>query len=572
MLLHSGNPYLSPLSRRRFLRGLAGSVGFYALSRKALGQAPQAVPVFEEIPPAVSGIYWTHNAARSTQKYLPEATGPGCAFLDYDNDGWLDIYLVNSGKSDFFTPAQPLRNALYRNNRDGTFTDVTEKAGVGAGGFGMGIAVGDYDNDGFPDLYVTQYGRSILYRNNRNGTFSDVTEKAGVGVQGWASTAVWFDYDNDGRLDLFVGQFAGFDKEHGCGVSADGKRHYCIPRIFRSMPSWLFHNNGDGTFTDVSKESGIAASLGKAWGAVATDVNNDGRMDLFVANDTVGNFLFLNRGDGRFEEAGLRADIAYSADGRARSGMGVDSADFNQDGWMDLFVANIDEEIFSLYQNNHDGTFDDQAMRLGVGMATRWMSGWGMKFIDYDNDGDLDLFLANGFPDDLVEDFSSQVKYREPLLLFQNTSGKYKNVSEQSGPVFSKSFSARGMAVGDFNNDGGIDVLVAVNDGAPILLRNNVGKENHWLGVKLIGTKSNRDAVGARLTYKAGDLTRNRMKTGGGSFLSSHDPRIILGLGKRTKLDWLDVQWPQPGGSVEHFTDLPTDRYITIVEGTGKWK
>jgi len=572
MLLHSGPPYLSPLSRRRFLRGLAGSAGLYALSRGALGQAPQAVPVFEEIPPSISGIRWTHNAARSTQKYLPEATGPGCAFLDYDNDGWLDIYLVNSGKSDFFTPAQPLRNALYRNNRDGTFTDVTEKAGVGAGGFGMGIAVGDYDNDGFPDLYVTQYGQSILYRNNRNGTFSDITEKAGVGVQGWASTAVWFDYDNDGRLDLFVGQFAGFDKENGCGISADGKRHYCIPRIFRSMPSWLFHNNGDGTFTDVSKESGIAASLGKAWGAVATDVNNDGRMDLFVANDTVGNFLFLNRGDGRFEEAGLRADIAYSADGRARSGMGVDSADFNQDGWMDLFVANIDEEIFSLYQNNHDGTFDDQAMRLGVGMATRWMSGWGMKFIDYDNDGDLDLFLANGFPDDLVEDFSSQVKYREPLLLFQNKGGKYKNVSEQSGPVFSRSFSARGMAVGDFNNDGGIDVLVAVNDGAPILLRNNVGKENHWLGVKLVGTKSNRDAVGARLTYKAGDLTRSRMKTGGGSFLSSHDPRMILGLGKRTKVDSLDVQWPQPGGSVEHFTDLPTDRYITIVEGTGKWK
>jgi hypothetical protein len=571
MLLHSGSPHLSP-SRRRFLRGLAGSIGFYALSRRAQGQAPQVLPVLEEIPPSVSGIHWTHNAARSPQKYLPEATGPGCAFLDYDNDGWLDIYLVNSGKSDFFTPAQPLRNALYRNNRDGTFTDVTEKAGVSAGGFGMGVAVGDYDNDGFPDLYVTQYGRSILYRNNGNGTFSDVTEKAGVGVQGWASTTVWFDYDNDGRLDLFVGQFAGFDKEHGCGISADGKRHYCIPRIFRSMPSWLFHNNGDGTFTDVSKESGIAASLGKAWGAVATDVNNDGRMDLFVANDTVGNFLFLNRGDGRFEEAGLRADIAYSADGRARSGMGVDSADFNQDGWMDLFVANIDEEIFSLYQNNHDGTFDDQAMRLGVGMATRWMSGWGMKFIDYDNDGDLDLFLANGFPDDLVEDFSSQVKYREPLLLFQNTGGKYKNVSEQSGPVFSKSFAARGMAVGDFNNDGGIDVLVGVNDGAPVLLRNNVGKENHWLGVKLVGTKSNRDAVGARLTYKAGDLTRSRMKTGGGSFLSSHDPRMILGLGKRTKVDSLDVQWPQPGGSVEHFTDLPTDRYITIVEGTGKWK
>jgi hypothetical protein len=286
----------------------------------------------------------------------------------------------------------------------------------------------------------------------------------------------------------------------------------------------------------------------------------------------VGNFLFINRGDGRFEESGLRADIAYSADGRARSGMGVDAADFDNDGWMDLFVSNIDEEIFSLYRNNHEGMFDDQAMRLGVGMATRWMSGWGMKFIDYDNDGNLDLFLANGFPDDLVEEFSRQVRYQEPLLLFQNTGGKYKNVSEQSGPVFSNAFSARGMAVGDFNNDGAIDVLVAVNDGAPVLLRNNVGKENHWLGVQLVGTKSNRDAVGARLTYKAGELIRSRMKTGGGSFLSSHDPRMLIGLAKNAKLDWLEVQWPQPSGRVERFTDVPVDRYITIVEGAAKWK
>jgi hypothetical protein len=312
--------------------------------------------------------------------------------------------------------------------------------------------------------------------------------------------------------------------------------------------------------------------MGKAWGAVATDVNNDGMMDLFVANDTVGNFLFLNRGDGRFDEVGLRADVAYSSDGRARSGMGVDSADFDQDGWMDLFVANIDEEIFSLYRNNHDATFDDQAMRLGVGMATRWMSGWGMKFIDYDNDGDLDIFLANGFPDDLVEEFSSVVKYQEPLLLFHNVGGRFENVSEKSGPVFSKSFSARGLAVGDFNNDGAIDVLVAVNDGAPILLRNNVGKENHWLGVQLVGTKSNRDAIGARITYKAGDLTRSRMKVGGGSFMSSHDPRMLLGFANRAKLDWLEVRWPQPGGSVERFTNIPIDRYITVVEGSKTWK
>jgi hypothetical protein len=269
---------------------------------------------------------------------------------------------------------------------------------------------------------------------------------------------------------------------------------------------------------------------------------------------------------------GLQADVGYSAEGRARSGMGVDSADFNEDGWMDLFVANIDEEIFSLYQNNRDQTFDDQAMTAGIGMATRWMSGWGLKFFDYDNDGNVDLFLANGFPDDLVEEFSSQVKYKEPPLLFQNTGGGFRNVSEQSGPVFAKSFSARGLAIGDFNNDGATDVLISVNDGAPVLLRNSIGTQNHWLGVKLVGTKSNPDAVGARITYQAGDLKRNRMKVGGGSFLSSHDPRVVLGIGNRSKIDWVEVKWPQPSGAVERFTDLPLNRYITIVEGTGKWK
>jgi len=559
------------ISRRQALRVLLGGFATYPLLLRATA-SNNAVYPFEELPPSATGIQWVHNAGRSPEKYLPESPGPGCAFLDYDNDGWLDIYLVNSGKSDFYTPKQPLRNALYRNNRDGTFTDVTIKAGVAAGGFGMGVAAGDYNNDGFPDLYVTQCGRSILYHNNGDGTFTDVTERAGVGVTGWASSAVWFDYDNDGLLDLFVCQFAEFDQNNGCGIGADGARHYCIPKVFRPMPSWLFHNNGDGTFTDVSRQSGIAAHMGKAWGAVAADVNNDGLLDLFVSNDTVGNFLFLNRGKGRFEEAGLRADVAYSQDGRARSGMGVDATDFNQDGWMDLFVANIDEEIFSLYQNNHDETFDDRSMTLGVGMSTRWMSGWGAKFFDYDNDGELDLFLANGFPDDLVENFSGQVTYREPLLLFHNSGDKFVDVSRESGPVFGKKFAARGLAVGDIDNDGSSDVLIAVNDGAPLLLRNTVGKHNHWLGVKLVGTKSNRDAIGAKLTYRCGDWKRSRALVGGGSFMSSHDPRLILGIGQRSKIDSLEVQWPQPSGAVERFTNLPLDRYVTLVEGTGKWK
>jgi hypothetical protein len=533
--------------------------------------APARPFAFEQIPSSISGIKWVHTAGKSAEKYLPETSGAGCAFFDYDNDGWMDIYLVNSGPADFYKPAKPLRNALYRNNRDGTFTDVTEKAGVAGNRYGMGVAVGDYDGDGFPDLYVTQYDRSILYHNNGDGTFSDVTVHAGVAAPGWSSSAVWFDYDNDGRLDLFVCQFAEFDKSSGCGVGSDGVHHYCIPRIFKPRASWLFHNNGDGTFSDVSKETGIADHPGKAWGVVAADINNDGKMDLFVANDTVANFLFINQG-GRFEEAGLAADIAYSADGRARSGMGVDAADFNEDGFMDLFVANIDQEIFSLYQNNHDLTFDDQAMQSGIGMATRWMSGWGLKFFDYDNDGNLDLILANGFPDDLVEELSHQVTYKEPLLLFQKQGAAFKNVSPQSGPVFSQSFPARGLAIGDFNNDGGIDVLVSNNDAAPLLLRNNVGKENNWLGLKLVGRKCNSDAVGARVTYQAGDLKRSRTKVGGGSFLSSHDPRVVLGFGKHPKLDWIEIRWPQPSGAVERFTDLPVNRYITIVEGTGKWK
>ena len=529
---------------------------------------------FEEILPEKSGIRWVHSNGKSPEKYLPETSGAGCAFLDYDNDGWMDIYLVNSGKCDFFTPNPPLRNALYRNNRDGTFTDVTEKAGVAAGGFGQGVSVADYDGDGFSDLYVTQYGRSILYHNNGDGTFSDVTEKAGVAAPGWASSAVWFDYDNDGRLDLFVGRFVDFSKELNkpCGIHEDGRHHYCIPKVYSPMPSWLFHNNGDGTFTDVSKESGIASRLGKVWGVVATDINNDGLIDLWVSNDTVPNFLFVNRGKGKFDEIATTAGVAYSDSGRARSGMGVDSADFNNDGWMGLFVANLDREMFAIYKNNHDETFDDLALPSGIGKATKFMSGWGLKFFDYDNDGDLDLFLANGNPDDLISSLHGEVTYEEPLMLFQNTGKSFQDVSAQSGPVFAMPMSSRGLALGDFDNDGAVDVLISVNNGAPLLLRNNAGRHNHWLGIHLRGKKSNPDAVGAVVTYQAGDLKRRRVKVGGGSYLSSHDPRMVLGLGKREKLEWLEVKWPMPGGTTQRFTDLPINRYITIVEGQEKWQ
>jgi enediyne biosynthesis protein E4 len=563
-------------SRRELLRLLglapAGFIGAAAAARVAAASGPEAAkPLFEQIPSAASGITWRHVNGRSSEYYLPETTGAGCAFLDYDNDGWMDIYLVNSGKCDFYDPQPALRNALYKNNRDGTFTDVTEKAGVFGGGYGMGVAVGDYDGDGWPDLYLTQYGRSILYHNNGDGTFSDVTAKARLAAPGWASSAVWFDYDNDGRLDLFVCRFVDFDKSKNkfCGNEKTGERYYCIPRVYPPEPSWLFRNNGDGTFTDVSKESGIAKSLGKAWGVVATDINNDGLMDLLVANDTTPNFLFANRGKGKFQEIGLEAGVAFSQDGRARSGMGVDSADYDQDGWQDLFVTNVDQEMYSIYHNHHDETFDDVAGPTGIGGTTRLMSGWGLKFFDYDNDGNVDLFIANGHPDDKIEVHSSNVAYREPLLLFHNDGKTLQNVSASAGPVFTENFAARGMAIGDFDNDGAIDVLVSVNNGAPVLLKNTAAQGNHWLGVRLIGKHANPDAIGARITWQSGDLKRTRLKVGGGSYLSAHDPREVLGIGSRTKIDKLEIHWPQPSGRVETFTDLPLDRYISIVEGSG---
>jgi len=533
-----------------------------------LGLAPQKQkPTFEEVSPATSKITWKHDNAQSPDRQLPETVGAGCAFLDYDNDGWMDIYLVNSGPSDFFTPSAPLKNALYRNNHDGTFTDVTDKAGVAGGKFGMGVAAADYDGDGNIDLYITNYGSNILYRNNGDGTFTDVTEKAGVTAPGWSTCATWFDYDNDAKLDLFVSSFVYYDKSQNplCTDPSLKRRYYCVPRLFKPQPSRLFHNNGDGTFQDVSRESGIAGSPGKSFGAVATDVNNDGLMDLFVANDTMPNFLFLNKGGGKFEEIGLAAGVAYGEAGRPRSGMGVDAADFDGDGWQDLFVANIDQEFFSLYHNDKELIFSDQPGEIAP--ATQLLSGWGLKFFDYDNDGDPDLFLVNGHPDDMIESRVPRVRHKEPLLLFENLGRSFKDVSASSGPVFSKMFSGRGMAIGDFDNDGDADVLTSNNGEPPLLLRNNGGNRNNWIGLQLIATKSNPAAVGATITWQAGTLKRSRLKTGGGSYLSSHDPREILGLGAATKIDFVEIRWPS--GKIDKLTNLPLNTYIKVVEGSG---
>ena len=561
---------MGTISRRDLVKLMCAALPYARWRPKLAAMAPAVGDLFEVVPNRSSGITWTHTSGRSAEYFLPETTGAGCAFLDYDNDGWMDIYLVNSGACDFFTPKAPLRNALYKNNRDGTFTDVTQNAGVAGGGYGMGVAVGDYNGDGFPDLFVTGYNRSILYRNNGNGTFTDVTEASGITIPGWASSAVWFDYDNDGHLDLFVCQFVMFRKEDNrfCGDGIRKERHYCVPRFYEPAASWLFHNNGDGTFTNVSKVAGIASLPGKAWGVVATDINNDGWMDLFVANDTAPNFLLVNR-NGSFKDQALEADVAYSADGRPRSGMGVDSADLFQGGWEDLFVTNVDREMYSLYRNNHDGTFDDLAGKTGIGNDTRNMSGWGVRFFDYDNDGNMDLLIANGHPDDQIERSSSTVTYREPLLLYHNDGKSLHNVSAMAGEIFKQPLAARGLALGDFDNDGAVDVLISTNDGAPLLLRNRAARGNHWLGIRLTGKTCNPEAVGARVRWTAGPLTRSRLKTSGGSFLASHDPRMVLGLGSNAIMDRLEIVWPKPSTRVDTFTKVPADRYVTIVEGKG---
>jgi enediyne biosynthesis protein E4 len=531
-------------------------------------EAPKSkcpVTTFVEVPPSESKITWVHDNGRSDAHHLPETCGGGGLFFDYDNDGWMDVYLVNSGPSDFFTPKTPLKNALYRNNHDGSFTDVTDKAGVAGGIFGMGASAADYDGDGWVDLYVTGYGRNILYHNNGDGTFADVTDKAGAAVSGWSTNAVWFDYDNDGKLDLFVSSFVEYSGTGTifCGDNRLGRRYYCVPRVFKPRASFLFHNEGSGKFKDVSKQSGIANSLGKSFAAVATDINNDGLMDLFVANDTVANFLFLNKGNGKFEEIGLPSGVAYSDSGAPRSGMGVDAVDFDGDGWQDLFVANIDQELFSLYQNQKDLSFIDRPGEIG--MATRLLSGWGLKFFDYDNDGSPDLILANGHPDDMVEVQSLRVKYKEPLLLFENVNGKYKNVSASSGAVFKKEFPARGLAVGDYDNDGDLDVLIINNGAAPLLLRNEGGNCNNWFGLQLVSTRSNPGAVGAIITWEVGGVKHRRLKTAGGGYLSSHDPREVFGAGQATKIDSVEIKWPS--GRVDKLTNIPINKYTRVVEG-----
>ncbi len=518
---------------------------------------------FVEIPSSRTGLVWKHENARSAERHLPETVGAGVAVLDYNGDGWMDLYFVNSGSADFYIPPGPLENALYRNNRDGSFTDVTKAAGVIGGGFGMGAAAADYDGDGDVDLLVTQYGQNILYRNNGNSTFTDVTEAAGLRGSGWHTSAVWFDYDRDGKLDLFIATYVEYRKDLAkhCWDAKLGVSAYCVPKMFNSTRSRLFHNLGQGRFADVSHESGIAAYEGKAFGAVATDVNNDGWPDLFVASDMAPNALFINQSGRSFEDVGLNSGVAYSQDGDPRSGMGADAADFNSDGWQDLFVANIDQQYFSLYRNRKDMTFHEEAGEQR--RDTRLLSGWGLKFFDFDNDGDPDLILANGHPDDMIAKRMPGVSYAEPLLLFENRKGSFANVSRQSGMVFSKSWNARGLAVGDLDNDGDLEVAIGINGGAPVLLNNEGGNRKNWIGLRLRPSSSNSLAEGAVIEWQAEGLPQRRLRSSGGSFLSSHDHREILGLGSSISTN-VKITWPS--GKVTLLPASKAGQYLDAFE------
>ena len=519
-----------------------------------------------------AGIDFKHDNAATANKYLIETMGAGCGWIDYDQNGLLDLYLVNSAPTKIYKPSHPLRGALYRNNGDGTFTDVTAKAGVGAEGlFGMGIAVGDYDNDGFPDLFLCGYDRSILYHNNGDGTFTDVTKQAGVEHLGrWASSAAWFDSNNDGHLDLVIANYVDWSPERNfwCGDRGPGMRSYCHPDVYHGQPPTLYRNNGNGTFTDVSKESGLAARPANGLGVVTFDYDNDGWQDIFIANDSMPNSLFHNNRDGTFTELAYLAGVAVSNDGLPEAGMGTDAADTTGSGRLDIAVTHLDTQLARVYRNLGKEGFEDQTLRSKIGYATFHMSGFGLRFMDYDNDGARDLFMANGHVLDNIERYHAESHYAEPKLMFRNLgNGTFENVSNQLGPDFAADRVSRGAAIADYDNDGDLDILVSNNGAVPQLLRNDGGNANHWLELSLIGTRSNRDGVGARVKLVAGDLLLYDQRKGGMSYQSAQDPRLHFGLGQRSKVDSLEIVWPS--GEVTKLSNLKADQILAVKEGTG---
>ena len=519
-----------------------------------------------------AGITFVQDSTQTEEKYYLETMGTGVAFLDYDQDGLMDIYFVQSAATDAYTPSHPLRSALYHNNGDGTFTDVTEKAGLaGEGHYGQGAAVGDFDNDGYPDLYVTGYGRAILYHNNGNGTFTDVTAKAGVADEGqWSTSAGWFDYDKDGYLDLVVANYLNWNPKNNiwCGEKKPGYRSYCNPNNYKGQTTKLYRNNHDGTFADVSMKSGVGVPESKGMGLVLADFNGDGWPDIAIANDTWPNFLFQNNHDGTFTDVSLISGLAASEDGRYEAGMGIDAADIEGDGLLDVYITHLDFELNRLYHNNGDATFTDATYSSGIGNKAMLLSGVAAKFIDYDNDGWPDIVQANGAMVDNVSLYHSLVSYKEPLLMFHNLGkGHFEKSSDALGPDFNRPMAARGLATADFFNNGAVGIAVNCRGDAPELLRNDGSTANHWVEVLLIGTKSNRDGIGAVLKLTAGDMVRVDQAKGGTSYMSASDPRIHFGLGKHAKIDSLAITWPS--GQVDHLTAVPIDSVIAVKEGKG---
>ena len=524
---------------------------------------------------------WHHRVGTPEKRFILETLGSGVALLDYDNDGWLDIYLVNGSTYDALAgKTAPPRAALFHNNHDGTFTDVTEHAGVGNGRWGIGAVAADYDNDGWPDLYVTNFGKNRLFHNNHDGTFTDVAEKAGVALGNWSTGATWGDYDGDGRLDLFVPGYLHYDLDHpppAAGSAAGraacefrGVGVMCGPRGLKGEPDHLFHNNGDGTFTDVSAKAGVSDERSAYYGLASLflDVNNDGRVDLLVANDSTPNFLYVNRGDGTFEDAGFASGYALNEAGRETASMGIAAGDLFHNGRIDLFNTTFSDDYKPLYRNDGDGNFTDVSYQMNIAEPTIPFLGWGTAFFDYDNDGWLDLMDVNGHVYPQVDETSWGTTWRQRAQLFHNQAGKLTVVEPVEGSGLAKVASARGMAYGDLFNNGRLDVVVNNLDEAPSLFRNVTADGNHWIGLKLTGgPKSPRDAVGATVLLTADGFTQRGDVMSGGSFASSSDPRLHFGLGKSVKISRIEIRWPS--GLVETVSQPGVDGIFPITEGKG---
>jgi len=537
-----------------------------------MGQSKPTVEASFTDVAAARGVVFQGVADHTSRKYLIETMGSGVALFDYDNDGRLDLFLVNGAHLTDPTPLGTIPqktgpdtwNRLFHQKPDGTFEDVTEKAGLQGFGYGMGVAVGDYDNDGFEDLYVTAYGGNRLYHNNGNGTFTDVTEAAGVGAGGWSSSAAWVDLDNDGKLDLIVLRYLDWSfADIYCGDHREGFRAYCHPDTFRAISPLVFHNDGNGHFTEVGQKIGLGKPS-KGLGIAIADYDRDGHIDLFIANDSMVEYLYHNKGDGTFEETGLMSQVAVDEDGQTYAGMGVDFADYDNDGYPDLVVDNLANQKYALYHNNQDGSFTYVSQPAGLSRVSQLHSGWGLRFFDFDNDGWKDLMITQGHDMDTIEKTAPQLRYREPTLLLRNTGKSFEDVSVQSGGVFRELWVGRGLAIGDIDNDGRVDAVITTNGGAPHILHNETRNANHWLMLKLVGHKSNRDAIGAVVAVTTSKGTQWVTVTTASSYQSSSDKRVHFGLGPDATAKRIEIRWPS--GITQTLSETAGDRILQVDE------